>query len=592
MGYKEIYPMNKNLASNFLIVLTASLALTLAACQSATPEPTTIPAPTEAVLPTKVVTAIPPTATTTPIPPTATPVPTLTPTLEPTPVILFSETFDDDRLGWAGADANSVREIDQGRLSVELTGDHKLVMLPAPGNIPPDVDVTFEATVNRNTDDSAGAFVGAMCRARDTGDYYWFELSIINQGGVFGVYKSVAGNETELIGPTFSAAIREAGRANSVRIICSGEQLEFSVNGTVLAELTDADVDSGGVMLFTLGNPGASVTFDNFQVAAPEGSDPPPVEAGLAAALEPGGVILETDFASLEGWTPLAFAFDTFKRTENFTAEAGANGLYIEIPEKNTSVYAFHDGYPGQSDVQIDLDVETVAGPNRNNISLVCRSTPRGWYEFAMHSGGLWAIYRYEYGKDYALLDSGASTAIHLQKAKNHLTVTCLGDELSFYVNDVKLTSVKDALFVDGSVGVSVSTFDISGAGVEFENLAVTVPDPANPPGGAVAPAPASTGSGGGAPPATSTARIFVSSVTVLGEWCSYSIGVSGFQPDESLTWTMVAPNGEVTSFPGILNVNQAFLFTPQNPLGDYVLTLQGTQNRAQLVISWTGTCS
>jgi hypothetical protein len=86
-------------------------------------------------------------------------------------------------------------------------------------------------------------------------------------------------------------------------------------------------------------------------------------------------------------------------------------------------------------------------------------------------------------------------------------------------------------------------------------------------------------------------AQIFVAGTTVLGDWCSYSIGVSGFQPDESLTWTMIAPNGEVNSFPGILNVKQAFLFTPQNPLGDYVLTLQGTQNTARLVINWTGAC-
>ncbi len=585
--------MNNKLTPTFLVLLTTILALVTAACQSATSEPTATPVRTETAVPTEAATAIPPTATATPNPPTAAPSPTLAPTLEPTPVVLFSETFDSDRQGWAGTDANSVREIAQGQLSVELTGDHKLVMLPAPGNIPPDVDVTFEATVDRNADDNAGAIVGAMCRVRDTGDYYWAELGITNLGGGFSVYKSIAGSETEVIGPTASAAIREAGQPNSIRLVCSGEQLEFSVNGTVLADLTDADIDSGSVMLFTLGNPGASVTFDNFQVTLPEGSDPPSVRVESPAALNPGDVILETDFASLEGWTPLAFAFDTFKRTEDFTAETGANGLYVEIPQKNTSVYAFHDGYPGQSDVQIDLDVETVAGPNRNNISLVCRSTPRGWYEFAMHSGGLWAVYRYEYGKDYALLDSGASTAIHLQKAKNHLTVTCLGDELSFYVNDVKLTSVKDALFVDGSVGVSVSTFDISGAGVEFESLAVTVPDPANPPGGAVAPTPAPASSAGGTPAASaSAARIFVSAITVLGDWCSYSIGVSGFQPDESLTWTMIAPNGETTSFPGILNVNQSFLFTPQNPLGDYVLTLQGTQNTARLVINWTGACS
>ena len=85
--------------------------------------------------------------------------------------------------------------------------------------------------------------------------------------------------------------------------------------------------------------------------------------------------------------------------------------------------------------------------------------------------------------------------------------------------------------------------------------------------------------------------QIFVRSKSALGEWCAYSIGVVGFQSDETLVWTMTAPNGEINSFPGVLGVNQSFIFTAQHPSGDYVLTLQGTQHSAQLVINWTGSC-
>ena len=482
-------------------IVTLMIAFVIAACQSATPpQPTaTAVAPTVAPSQTPVPTATPLPPTPTPNPPTATP--TLAPTLAPTPAPLFSDTFDSDRQGWAGTDAYSIREIPDGQLAVELKGDHQLVMLPMPGNLSPDVDLTFDVTVAEGTE---GAIAGAMCRARNTGDYYWFEIASAPLGGGFSVYKSIAGKETELIAPTLSAAIRKAGQANSVRLICSGTQMQFSVNDTVVADLTDADIAAGSIVLFTLGTPGSHLMFDNLQVVLPEGVEPVSVAPESPAAFNPGDTILETDFASLDGWSPLAFSFDDFKRTDNFTLESQTDNLYVEVPETFTSVYALQTGYFGQSDVQIDVDVETIAGPNRNNISVVCRNTPQGWYEFGMHSGGLWSIYKYEYANGFTMLADGASTAIQLQKAKNHLTVVCQDDQLSFYINDVKVASAKDAQFIDGSAGVSVTTFNISGAGATFENLTVTVPDPANPPGGAVAPPVSSSGASDSSSPSGS----------------------------------------------------------------------------------------
>jgi hypothetical protein len=92
-----------------------------------------------------------------------------------------------------------------------------------------------------------------------------------------------------------------------------------------------------------------------------------------------------------------------------------------------------------------------------------------------MNSGGFWFIWRYD-DDGFTSLEEGGSTAINLQKSKNHLTAVCQDDTLTLYVNDVEVGSVSDDKFTDGQVGVSVSTFEINGAGVEFDYVAVSIP--------------------------------------------------------------------------------------------------------------------
>jgi hypothetical protein len=93
-----------------------------------------------------------------------------------------------------------------------------------------------------------------------------------------------------------------------------------------------------------------------------------------------------------------------------------------------------------------------------------------------MNSGGLWYIWKYENGQ-YAELARGASQAINMQKESNELTATCIGTDLVFYVNQTEVGSVRDNRFKDsGQVGVSVSTFDIPGVGVEFDWFVASVP--------------------------------------------------------------------------------------------------------------------
>ncbi|MGW8249129.1 MAG: S1C family serine protease [Anaerolineales bacterium] len=187
-------------------------------------------------------------------------------------------------------------------------------------------------------------------------------------------------------------------------------------------------------------------------------------------ATESEDVLLATEFDDTENW----YTF-TVPETDKYDASYQNSRVIVEVNATDTSAYLVYDGFL-PPDVRVDTAVELVQGTNRNNISLLCRASDAGWYEFSMNSGGYWFIWKYEDGK-YNELARGASKAINMQKTTNEITATCIGTELTFYVNQTEMGSVRDNRFKDdGQVGVSVSTFDIPGVGVEFDWFAATVP--------------------------------------------------------------------------------------------------------------------
>jgi S1-C subfamily serine protease len=184
----------------------------------------------------------------------------------------------------------------------------------------------------------------------------------------------------------------------------------------------------------------------------------------------PGERILSAEFSNIDNWYSFGLPL-----SDQYTFTVRNSRLYIQNNRKDTTIYALHK-LPLRADVRVEAAVETVDGPNRNNISLICRATEKGWYEFSMNSGGYWFIWRYDNG-DYQLLNSGASLKIHMQKAANVIMATCVGKTLSLFINDSLMGIAEDPNALgEGQVGVSVSTFDIPGAGVEFDWFRASVP--------------------------------------------------------------------------------------------------------------------
>jgi hypothetical protein len=191
---------------------------------------------------------------------------------------------------------------------------------------------------------------------------------------------------------------------------------------------------------------------------------------------------------------------DFFFGSERFVVEAEDAFLTFDIDGADTYVYSVFAPDWDYADVQVDAVVATLAGPNRNNLSVVCRYSDLGWYEFNILSGGLWTIYKWTEAAEYTELASGGSTAIKMNQAENHLTAVCAGSTLTFYINDVKVGAATDRELTAGSFGVSASTFDIGGLRVRFTDVVVRLPDPEAALGQGVAPtvAPQPTASGGG----------------------------------------------------------------------------------------------
>jgi hypothetical protein len=65
---------------------------------------------------------------------------------------------------------------------------------------------------------------------------------------------------------------------------------------------------------------------------------------------------------------------------------------------------------------------------------------------------------------------------IKLGNATNHITVSCVGNNLTLSVNGEVLADVSDSDLPSGDVGLIASTFDEPGTDILFDNLTVSRP--------------------------------------------------------------------------------------------------------------------
>jgi hypothetical protein len=148
------------------------------------------------------------------------------------------------------------------------------------------------------------------------------------------------------------------------------------------------------------------------------------------------------------------------------------NGYRIKVEERDTIAW----GTPELDfkDVSIEVEAVKVSGPDDNMLGVMCRiQDDSHFYVLAISSDGYYFIGKYV-GDQLEPIGSDEwqfSDAIHQGKTTNRLRAECIGDELTLYVNDIKVSQVIDGDYASGDVGLAAAAFDLTGTEILFDNF-------------------------------------------------------------------------------------------------------------------------
>jgi len=182
---------------------------------------------------------------------------------------------------------------------------------------------------------------------------------------------------------------------------------------------------------------------------------------------------------NMDSWS--SFMASGLESQVKVSPENGALAVQLSPHEdKLPWVHFINDAFT-YADVQVDA-VVTNNGNNANGVSLVCRYSDAGWYEFWVSNAQLYAIYAYDaigaVQQGYFELTAGGSPAITAGHSTNVYTAVCSGNELTLLVNDTVIKSVTDTRynFTEGQIGVAVSSPQLLPVDVEIESVTVSKP--------------------------------------------------------------------------------------------------------------------
>ena len=163
-----------------------------------------------------------------------------------------------------------------------------------------------------------------------------------------------------------------------------------------------------------------------------------------------------------------------------FSESQTENGLQVQLDDPDLYVYYYYAPVTYR-DVRLDL-ANTNLGHNSNNINLVCRNSSKGRYEFTVQNDGLYQIWAYDgTSGNFDMLADGGSTAIRIGAQKNEITVFCIGNTLTLFINGSQVRQITDDhyFFTEGQVGFGVNispSNPVTPVIVEFESLTISQP--------------------------------------------------------------------------------------------------------------------
>ncbi len=186
----------------------------------------------------------------------------------------------------------------------------------------------------------------------------------------------------------------------------------------------------------------------------------------------PSGTVLFQD-----GFSDQAGNWQTTADSEAGLATYDAGVFRFLVSRQNVDIWST----PGLDfeDVRIEVDAAHFGGPLENRMGLICRyQGPRDFYFFVISSDGYYAVGKVT--QDVLSLlgqeQMQYSAAITTGMAINHLRADCVGDTLTFYVNNFPVALVHDSDHPGGDVGLLAGAFDQAGVDVIFDRFMVIRP--------------------------------------------------------------------------------------------------------------------
>jgi hypothetical protein len=149
-----------------------------------------------------------------------------------------------------------------------------------------------------------------------------------------------------------------------------------------------------------------------------------------------------------------------------------AGGLLVfDLKSQGTSAYATYEPFT-YTDVHLDVKAGN-RGTNNNKVSLICRKSDAGWYQFDIASNGLYEIFFVRTIGDaieYTRLADGGSNEIKTGFAENEYGIVCQGNTLILNINGTEARRLEDKKYLlpEGKVGISVSSLKDTPVTVDF----------------------------------------------------------------------------------------------------------------------------
>ena len=152
----------------------------------------------------------------------------------------------------------------------------------------------------------------------------------------------------------------------------------------------------------------------------------------------------------------------------------------LKFDSKLARYYMINNAFT-YSDVTVEA-VVTNRGNNTNGVSLICRYSDIGWYEFLVSNSGFYEINVVDSAgivkQGYTQLFKANSTAIKTGLSTNSYMITCKGNELSLFINETQVKTIVDNTFqfAEGKIGIAMSSPAALPVKVEFETITVSAP--------------------------------------------------------------------------------------------------------------------